>query len=509
MEINSRILLLGLLFLFCMVSFSHGKRVKPRFRLKAVNLGGWLLTEGYITPSLFDGIPNKDLLDGAQPLFKSVATGKYLCAETGGGTNIVANRTVGSAWETFTLWRINEKTFNFRVYNRQFVGLDMTNGNGVDVVAIADAPGKSETFEIVRKPGNSSLVRIKAPNGFFLQVKAKGVVTADFAGKSKWKKNDPSVFEISNTGGLLGEFQVTNGHGPERAPQIMREHWNTFIVEDDFKFIAENGLNGVRIPVGWWIASDPTPPYPYVGGSLEALDNAFSWAEKYGIKIVISIHSVPGSQNGWAHSSTRDGTQAWGKTDDTIQQSVDVIDFLTARYAKSPSFYAMELLNEPKAPEATLEMVNKFYTLGYDAVRKHSSTVYVLLNNRLGKVDDRELFPLARGLKGIVIDLHYYSLFNTRYYNLTAQQNIDYLYRNRSREIAYATTSNGPPVFIGEWGAEWLVDGASQEDYKRFVNALLDIYNRATFGWAFWTLKANFNHWSMEWMIKNGYIKLN
>ena len=58
-----------------------------------------------------------------------------------------------------------------------------------------------------------------------------------------------------------------------------QNHWNTFIVEDDFKFISSNGLNAVRIPVGWWIASDPTPPKPYVGGSLQALDDAFKWAQ--------------------------------------------------------------------------------------------------------------------------------------------------------------------------------------------------------------------------------------
>lgn len=35
----------------------------------------------------------------------------------------------------------------------------------------------------------------------------------------------------------------------------------------------------MRIPVGWWIAIDPDPPAPFIGGSLEALDNALSWAE--------------------------------------------------------------------------------------------------------------------------------------------------------------------------------------------------------------------------------------
>jgi hypothetical protein len=34
----------------------------PRPLVRAANLGGWLVTEGWILPSLFDGIPNKDLL---------------------------------------------------------------------------------------------------------------------------------------------------------------------------------------------------------------------------------------------------------------------------------------------------------------------------------------------------------------------------------------------------------------------------------------------------------------
>ena len=40
---------------------SYGS-VDPNFRVKAVNLGGWLVTEGWIKPSLFDGIINKDFL---------------------------------------------------------------------------------------------------------------------------------------------------------------------------------------------------------------------------------------------------------------------------------------------------------------------------------------------------------------------------------------------------------------------------------------------------------------
>lgn len=44
-------------------------------------------------------------------------------------------------------------------------------------------------------------------------------------------------------------------------------------------FMSQNGLNAVRIPVGWWIAQDLNPPKPFVGGSLVALDNAFTWEQ--------------------------------------------------------------------------------------------------------------------------------------------------------------------------------------------------------------------------------------
>ncbi|KAL3351723.1 hypothetical protein AABB24_020013 [Solanum stoloniferum] len=488
----------------CIFNFSYGRNLNPNFKVKAVNLGGWLITEGWIKPSLFDGIPNKDFLDGTGLQFKSVTVGKYLCAELGGGNIIVANRTDASGWETFKIWRINSTTFNFRVFNKEFVGID---GSG-NVVAVQNKAGISETFEIVRNSDDPNRVRIKSTNGFFLQVKTEELVTADNGGNGGWGNDDPSVFIIKTSGRLEGEFQITNGYGPIMAPQVMREHWRTYIVEEDFKFIASNGLNAVRIPIGWWIASDPTPPKPYVGGSLLALDNAFLWARKYGLKVIIDLHAAPGSQNPWEHSSNRDGTIEWGKTDDTIQQTVEVIDFLTARYAKNPSLYAVELINEPLAPEVTLDMVKKLYQDGYNAVRKHSSTAYVVMSNRLGSPDATELLTFASGLKGSVIDVHYYNLFSDIYDNMSVQQNLDYVNTNRTAQLNTVTQSNGPLTFVGEWVAEWQVRDATKEDYQKYANAQLEVFGRATFGWAYWTLKNVNNHWSMEWMIKNVYIKL-
>ncbi|KAF6149181.1 hypothetical protein GIB67_026037 [Kingdonia uniflora] len=445
--------------------------------------------------------------DGTQVQLKSVKLGKYLCAELGGGTIIVANRTSTSGWETFKLWRINETTFNLRVFFNQFIGLDK-QGDGITIVAVSNTTGAAETFQIVRKTDDLNRIRIKAPNGFFLQAKTEVLLTADYKGDTTWGDDDPSVFEMGFAGRMQGEFQITNGYGPIKASQVMRNHWNTYIVEEDFKFISKNGLNAVRIPVGWWIASGPTPPKPYVGGSLQALDKAFLWARKYGLKIIIDLHAVEGSQNGYEHSSSRDGSLEWGKTDENIQKTVAVIEFLTARYAKSTSLYAVELINEPTAPGVSLESLTKYYKAGYAAVRRHSSKAYVVLSNRLNIEDPRELFPLANGLQGSVIDVHYYNLFNSEFDNMTVQKNIDFVNTNRTVQLNYVTVSNGPLIFVGEWVAEWQVKSATKVNYQRFAKAQLDLFGRATFGWAYWTLKNVNNAWSLEWMIKNGYITL-
>ncbi|KAL8199941.1 hypothetical protein R6Q57_013509 [Mikania cordata] len=501
---NLKCQLLGIVSMFTFFIISNGRIWNTNHqKIRAVNLGGWLVTEGWMKPSLFDSIPNKDFLDGTALQFKSKTIGKFLAAELGGGSIIVANRSSASGWETFRLWRINETSFHIRVFNKQFLGLDST---GTDLVAVTNDSQTSGVFDIFRKSNDPSHVRIKASNGLFLQAKTEHLVTADSKGDGRWE-DDPSVFEMTTVDILQGEYQVTHGYGPSKAPQIMKNHWDTFIVENDFEFIAASGLNAVRIPVGWWTASDPTPPEPYVGGSLQYLDKAFLWAKKYKLKVMLDLHAAPGSQNGFEHSSSRDGFIEWGQTEETIQQTIRVIEFFTARYKNNTSLYAVELINEPHASEVSLDLLAKYYEAAYKAVRKHAPNAYVVLSNRLGG-DSKELFPVATGMTNVVIDVHYYNLFSDIFDDMSVEENIDFIRTNRSNELNAITTSNGPLTFVGEWVAEWQVKEATKKELQRFSMAQLEVFGRASFGWAYWSLKNVNNHWSMEWMIKNDYINL-
>lgn len=87
-----------------------------------------------------------------------------------------------------------------------------------------------------------------------------------------------------------------------------------------------------------------------------------------------------------------------------------------------------------------------------------------------------------------------------------------YNYRLKSSQVVVFVkcniTSKIHLFFAGEWSGQWLVPGPSKEEWKRYIKAQLDVYEKATFGWAFYSLKNVNNYWSIKWLIENGYIEL-
>lgn len=127
------------------------------------------------------------------------------------------------------------------------------------------------------------------------------------------------------------------------------------------------------------------------------------------------------------------------------------------RYAKNPALGAIELLNEPWAPLVTLDTLKTYYKAGYDAVRKYTSSAYVILSNRLGPANPKELLSFSQGLNLVVIDVHYYSLYSDMFNSFSVKQNIDFIYNQRSSDLAAVTIPNGPLSFVGKTPLKQLV----------------------------------------------------
>ncbi|KAF6166822.1 hypothetical protein GIB67_005698 [Kingdonia uniflora] len=443
------------------------------------------------------------MLDGTQVQFKSVMLQKYVSAENGGGESVTVDREVPSSWETFKLWRVSEAKFQLRSFGGQFLSCD---GEGHPVSANGKTPSIRETFYIERN-GNST-VHIKLSSGAYLQAISPYQLTADYLAKPGWD-NNTATFEMTIVANNLhGDYQLANGYGHDKAEEVLTRHRSSFITPEDFTFLSKHRINTVRIPVGWWIAFDPTPPAPFVRGTLVALDNAFSWAQAYGIRAIIDLHAAPGSQNGMEHSASRDGSTNWPTSAECISKSLNVIDFLASRYANHPSLLGIELLNEPSVSEVPLDLLVSYYSKGYQIVRNYSATAYVIICQRIGNADPLELYQAYIGFTNVVVDLHYYNLFDTFFVNLTAIENIEFIYKNRQTQLQDCNSTNGPLVFIGEWVNEWNMINSSQINYQDFGRTQLEVYNAASFGWAYWTLKNDRSHWDFEWNIRNNYLQL-
>jgi glucan 1,3-beta-glucosidase len=98
----------------------------------------------------------------------------------------------------------------------------------------------------------------------------------------------------------------------------MEEHYNTFITEMDFAQIAAAGLNWVRLPIPYW-AIETMEGEPFLEGVCwKYILKAIEWSRKqvapcvapasltkafrYGLRMELDLHAMPGSQNGQNHS---------------------------------------------------------------------------------------------------------------------------------------------------------------------------------------------------------------
>ncbi|KAI0273720.1 glycoside hydrolase superfamily [Gloeopeniophorella convolvens] len=157
----------------------------------------------------------------------------------------------------------------------------------------------------------------------------------------------------------------------------LEDHYKTFITEVDFAQIAAAGLNFVRIPIPYWCIEtrdgEPFLPKTCWTYFLKAVE----WARKYGIRINLDLHALPGSQNGWNHSgklgtvNVLNGTMGLANA----QRSLDYIRIL-AEFISQPQYKDVVVMfgvtNEPQSTFIGQENLSRYYLQAYNLVREAS-----------------------------------------------------------------------------------------------------------------------------------------
>ena len=105
-----------------------------------------------------------------------------------------------------------------------------------------------------------------------------GVNLGNWLVLEKWM--EPKVFEGSDAEDETWLARLMN---PATLNERMKWHRDTYVTEEDFANIAEHKFNTIRLPVPYFVFGD----YPPFIGCISYVDQAFEWAEKYGLKVLI------------------------------------------------------------------------------------------------------------------------------------------------------------------------------------------------------------------------------
>lgn len=295
-------------------------------------------------------------------------------------------------------------------------------------------------------------------------MKIKGVNLGNWLVLEKWMS--PALFK-----GTTAEDEYNL---PLQLPKEVYEarveiHRSEYVTERDFAIIKGMGLNTVRIPVPYFIFGDRAPFL----GCIEELDHAFAWAEKYGLKVLIDLHTVPYSQNGFDNGGLS-GVCRWAQMPEEVEYVLGVLEKLAKRYGNREGLLGIEVLNEPvteliwtygriqeRYPAAdpemakgsapnSLEFLRDFYTKAYRRIRKHMSEEKCVVIHDAFMLKSWKDFMREEEFLNVVLDTHMY-LMNAE--AMGCEQNVEsykkYIEENFAKDIA--EMQEYFPVICGEW----------------------------------------------------------
>lgn len=354
----------------------------------------------------------------------------------------------------------------------------------------------------------------------------KGVNLGNWLVLEKWMS--PALFEGTTA---EDEYYLPAQLSKEVYEARIKVHRAEYISERDFTRIKAMGMDAVRIPVPYFIFGDREP---FIGCVTE-LDKAFHWAERYGLQILIDLHTAPDSQNGFDNGGIS-GVCKWSQEPDEVEFELTVLERLARRYGTRKGLWGIEILNEPiledmwesmnvaeRYPAAdpekakgtkpnTMEFIRQFYLDAYDRIRKYlPEEKYIVIHDafRLKAWKD---FMREEKYKNVVLDTHQYLMVaEMKGCEQTVEGYVDYVKNEMEKDIE--EMQQYFPVICGEWclfnslavgrdtkggqtvlngmegvSEELLNDESKREIYLAVAKAQLDAWRKGS-GYFYWNYK--------------------
>lgn len=354
----------------------------------------------------------------------------------------------------------------------------------------------------------------------------KGVNLGNWLVLEKWMS--PGLFAGTTA---EDEYYLPTQLPKEVYEARIKTHRAEYITERDFTRIKAIGMNTVRIPVPYFIFGDREP---FIG-CVEELDRAFNWAERYGLKILIDLHTAPDSQNGFDNGGIS-GVCKWSQEPEEVEFELTVLERLAERYGNREGLWGIEVLNEPVTEETwermgvqerypavdpvkaegtkpnTLAFIRQFYLDAYDRMRKYlPKEKYIVIHDAFLLKTWKD-FMREDKYKNVVLDTHQYLMMaEMQGCEQTVEGYVKFIQENYEADIR--EMEEYFPIVCGEWclfnslavgrdtkGGQTVLNGQEgiseesicDEDKKIIYRALADAQLKA------WQAGSGYFYWSYK-----------
>ena len=293
----------------------------------------------------------------------------------------------------------------------------------------------------------------------------QGVNLGNWLVLEKWMS--PHLFDGTTA---EDEYYLPRQLDPAVYEARIKIHRSEYITERDFAKIKSIGLTHIRIPVPYFIFGDREP---FIG-CIEELDHAFAWAKKYGLKILIDLHTAPLSQNGFDNGGIC-GVCKWSQTPEEVDFVLNVLEKLAMRYGKEEAFFGITPINEPVtepmwslmditsryAPvdqelakgsgPCTLEFLRGFYTDAFRRVTPHMKEDSFVVFHDGFQMKVWKDFLIQEEFKGkVILDTHLYLMVaEGQGCEQSLSGYVNFIENNWAKDLK--EVESYCPVVVGEW----------------------------------------------------------
>lgn len=139
-----------------------------------------------------------------------------------------------------------------------------------------------------------------------------------------------------NLGGWISQYRNAD-----------KEHFSTFIKEEDIMQIASWGMDHVRLPIDYMILEDDDKPFSYKEEGFGYIDRCIGWCIKHRLNIVLDLHRAAG----YAFHSLSENRLF--NNEELQSRFIALWKEFARRYKKYTGNVVFELLNEIVEPDSS------------------------------------------------------------------------------------------------------------------------------------------------------------